>query len=170
MKSFLRNEISYPASMQIEAVVLPVTYEESYSLLKKRIDEFNPDIVLSFGLASSRESIDLETAALNIMDRRTADNKGHKPTSLQIVPEGPESFVSTLPLTGIRAALKKENLPAEESSSAGSYVCNYLFYHLMRDNQDTFRLCGFIHVPPEEKLPFADLQKALSVILEYLNY
>lgn len=170
INSFLRNEISYPAAMKVEAVILPVTYDESYALLKKRIDEFNPDIVLSFGLASSRESIDLETTAVNIMDRRATDNKGYKPTTLQIVPGEPEAFVSTLPLTGIKAALKKEKLPVDESNSAGSYVCNYLFYHLMKDNQDTFRLCGFIHVPPEEKLPFADLQKALSVILGYLDY
>lgn len=170
INSFLRKEISYPSSMKIEAVVLPVTYEESYRLLKKRIDEFNPDIIIGFGLASTRETIDIETIAANIMDRRTADNNGKKPTDIKISPDGPDSFVSTLPVSGLRATLIKNGLPADESTSAGSYVCNYLFYNLMRDNQDTFRLCGFIHVPPEEKLPFTDLQKALSVILGYLDY
>lgn len=170
MRSFNENAIPYPSSMKVHALILPVSYEDSYKILKAKIDEINPDVVIGFGLASNRDTIDLETTAMNIMDRRTADNTGNKPTSLHIIPNGEDAYVSTLPLSGLMCALKEAKLPAEQSNSAGDYVCNYLFYNLMKDNQDTLRLCGFIHVPPEEKLKFSDLQKTLSVVLKYLDY
>jgi pyroglutamyl-peptidase len=95
-----------------------------------------------------------------------------------ISPTGAESYISSLPLSGIEGALKDEMIPVKVSNSAGLFVCNYLFYRLMETNQDTERLCGFIHVPllPEQAknneptMEFESLKRALSVILEYIDY
>jgi pyroglutamyl-peptidase len=173
-----RGEISYPGELEVEGMILPVTFEDSYVVLRKKIELYNPDVVIAFGQAAGRSSIELESIAVNLIDAEISDNKNVRPIQQKITPHGPETYLSTLPLGGIEGALKESGVPVSISSSAGTYVCNYLFYKLMEENQETLRLCGFIHVPllPEQalsgepSLPFEELKRALSVILHYINY
>lgn len=171
------HEITYPSELEVKGIILPVTFADSYIELKKYVDSFNPDVVISFGQAGGRASIELENLAVNKIKADIQDNAGKMPEQL-INPIGADSYLSTLPLQGLEGALKDAGLPVKVSNSAGLFVCNYLFYRLMEENQTTFRLCGFIHVPllPEQatqnepSLPLSDLKKALSVILNYINY
>lgn len=172
------KEIPYSSDLEVRGVVLPVTFDDSYPELKKHIDSFNPDVVISFGQAAGRECIELENLAFNKIKADIKDNAGKLPEECQINKIGADSYFSTLPLQGLEGALRDHGLPVKLSNSAGLFVCNYLFYRLMEDNQTTFRLCGFIHVPllPEQakddepSLPLEDLKRALSVILDYINY
>lgn len=172
------KEISYPAKMSVEQVLLPVSFEDSFHLLNQKIKVFNPDIIISFGQAAKRNAIELETVALNRIDADICDNDGIRPENQLISDSGEESYLSTLPVQGMEAALKNAGLPVKLSKSAGTYVCNYVFYRVMETNQETLRLCGFVHVPllPEQaqgdepSLPFHELKRALTVILNYINY
>ncbi len=172
------KEIRYPEKMTIDHILLPVTFENSFHVLNQKIKSYNPDIVIAFGQAARRSAIELETVAVNKIDADIKDNSGVQPKDQLINPAGEESYLSTLPLQGMEVALKNAGLPVKLSSSAGSYVCNYLFYRLMETNQDTLRLCGFIHVPllPEQakddepSLSLNELKRALTVILNYINY
>lgn len=176
--SLAQREIEIPSGMTVDQILLPVTFEESFHLLQNRINEFNPDVVIAFGMAAKRGAIELENVAVNKIDADIKDNSGVQPKNEMINHAGAESYLSTLPLQGIEGALKSAGLPVKFSQSAGTYVCNYVFYRLMETNQDTLRLCGFIHVPqlpetaaPEEpSLPYADTLRALNVILDYIKY
>ncbi len=178
IEALTNKEISYPVKMMVDHILLPVTFEDSFQVLNEKIQVFNPDIVIAFGQAAKRSAIELETVALNKIDADITDNSGAQPKDQLISERGEESYLSTLPIQGMEAALKNAGLPVKLSNSAGSYVCNYLFYRLMESNQDTLRLCGFIHVPllPEQakedepSLPFHELKRALTVILNYINY
>ena len=172
------GEISHPESMKIEQILLPVTFMESFEVLQKKIREFNPDVIICFGQAAGRDAINLESVALNILDADIPDNLGEMPQKQMINHLGKQSYLSTLPLFGIEGALKDNKISVKISNSAGTYVCNYLFYRLMETNQDTLRLCGFIHVPllPEQAkegeptMSLDELKKAVMVILNYINY
>jgi pyroglutamyl-peptidase len=172
------REIDYPEELAVEAVLLPVTFEDSYLHLRRKIEAFNPDVVIALGQAAGRAAIELEHRAENKIHAEIEDNDGRRPTDQRINELGPEFYLSTLPLQGIEGALAKAGLPVKLSNSAGAFVCNYLFYRLMEENQETLRLCGFIHVPliseqardDEPSLPFAELKRGLSVILNYINY
>lgn len=178
IEALQNKEISYPAKMTVDHILLPVTFEDSFHVLNQKIKVFNPDIVISFGQAAKRSAIELETVAVNKIDADISDNDGIQPKDQLINPNGEASYLSTLPVQGMEAALKNAGLPVKLSNSAGSYVCNYLFYRLMETNQDTLRLCGFIHVPllPEQakddepSLPFHEIKRAVTVILNYINY
>lgn len=161
--------IAYPSTLRVEQILLPVTFKEAFAIFDKKIQAFNPDVIISFGVAN-RDSIDLENVALNYIDARIQDNRGEQPQKQSISPHGPPSYLSTLPTQGIESRLKDARIPVKISNNAGAYVCNYLFYKLMESNQDTFRLCGFIHVPPLEKMPLSQLQEAVSHILHYIDY
>lgn len=178
VEALANKEIKYPDELHVETVVLPVTFENSYLVLKDKINAFNPDVVIALGQAAGRDSIELENIAINKIHAEIKDNNGQQPTELPINFSGPENYLSTLPIQGIEGALKLAEVPVKISNSAGTFVCNYLFYRLMEDNQETLRLCGFIHVPllPEQAkddepfLAFHDMKKAISVILNYINY
>ena len=162
------KEIKIPDEMDVEQIVLPVTFADSYLALKNKIDKFNPDVVISFGLAAKREEISLESVAINRIDARIPDNKGEQPLNQRINEAGPDTYLSTLPLAGFEGAITRAGVPVSVSQNAGEYVCNYLFYRLMEDNQDTLRLCGFVHIPLI--LSVDELKKALEAMLAYLKY
>lgn len=164
------RDIEIPTELKVDQVLLPVTFEDSFRVLQDKIHSFNPDIVICFGLAAKRESIELENLAVNKINAEIKDNAGEQPENKTINPEGAETYLATLPIQGIAGALQNAGFPVKVSNDAGLFVCNYLFYRLMETNQDTERLCGFIHVPPLEKLSFGDLLKATSVILNYIKY
>jgi pyroglutamyl-peptidase len=173
-----RQEIIHPEEIELKGILLPVRFLDSYDILKKQVDLFNPDVILSFGLAAGRSAIELEEVALNLINSTTPDNNGVIITNSPITLNGAESYQSTLPILGIEGKLKEAGLPAKISKSAGTFVCNYLFYKMMEDNQDTQRLCGFIHVPlikeqAEDNSPileFDDLKKGITAILTYITY
>jgi pyroglutamyl-peptidase len=172
------KEIQIPEGLSVEQVLLPVSFEKAFHVLQNKINEINPDVVIAFGQAAKRAAIELETVAINKIDADIKDNLGEQPREQMINHLGEASYLSSLPLQGIETVLKDAGIPVKLSNSAGTYVCNYVFYRLMETNQDTLRLCGFIHVPllPEQakdgeaSLPFSELLKAVSLILNYIKY
>lgn len=168
MMAMERGEIALPQEMVVDQMILPVTFQDSYQLLEERIKVFNPDVIICFGLAEKRDSLSLESVAVNLMDARIPDNKGEQPVAQKISHGGADRYLSTLPLAGFEGALTRAGIPVAPSQNAGEYVCNYLFYKLMESNLETERLCGFIHVPLI--LTMEELKKSVEVMLNYLKY
>lgn len=101
-----------------------------------------------------RPDITIERVAINIDDARIADNEGNQPVDVPVVEEGPAAYWSTLPMKAIVKKLQEEGIPASVSQTAGTFVCNHLFYGLMHEleKHDTKMKGGFIHIPflPEQ--------------------
>lgn len=176
VEALQQNKVQIPKNITVEGLILPVTFDTSFDELNHRIKQFGPDIVLSFGLAGRRDSIELERVAINCMDAYIPDNEGEQPRDEEIDPHGDKAYFSTLPLRDLEAALKKEKIPARISNSAGTYVCNYVFYQMMKSQLGSKVKCGFIHVPsiPEQNekgasMPFETIVKGLEIILKTLS-
>lgn len=133
--------------------VLPVSFEKALPALLARVDEERPDIVLPLGEAGGRGLIGFERVAINLADARIADNDGDQPVDVPIVEAGPAAYFATLPVKAMAKAARAAGAPAEVSLSAGSFVCNALFYGLAHAaaRRDALRV-GFAHVPwsPEQ--------------------
>ena len=170
--------VAIPKGLEVRAVVLPVTFEKAYEKLQTEIRAFDPDVVLAFGMAAGRNAIEIERVAINCLDADIPDNSGFQPVDLTIESGGPAALFTTLPSRRFLEALKSAGLPARMSNTAGTYVCNFLFYRLMEGSLRTRRKAGFIHVPllPEQaaekpglaSMSLQDLAKALSVMLAEL--
>ena len=136
--------------------VLPCVFGESSRELRRLIDEMDPSAVLCLGQAGGREGITLERVALNVDDARLADNAGGRPIDAAVIEGGPVGYWSTLPIKAMVASLVEQGLPASVSQTAGTYVCNHVFYslmhHVMTRNGGPRIRAGFIHVPwlPEQ--------------------
>jgi pyroglutamyl-peptidase len=136
-------------SLALATRVLPVAFGSSVAALEDAVAAATPDIVLCVGLAGGRTALSLERVAINIDDARIADNGGRQPIDLPVVPDGPAAYFATLPIKAAVTALREAGLPAIVSNSAGTFVCNHVFYalmHLAATRRPRLR-GGFLHVP-----------------------
>ena len=136
-------------SVAIATRVLPAVFGQALDELEEAVRATAPDIVLCVGLAGGRAALSLERVALNIDDARIPDNRGGQPIDLPVVTGGPAAYLATLPIKAAVAALRDAGLPAIVSNSAGTFVCNHVFYglmHLAATRRLDFR-GGFLHVP-----------------------
>lgn len=126
---------------------LPVVYDRCAAVLREAMEEEKPEAVLCLGQAEGRPWVTPEYAALNVDYALSPDNEGTVRLLTRILPEGPEAYRTTLPVERMTARLKEEGIPARLSFTAGTYVCNNLFYHLLHDTRHTGIPAGFVHLP-----------------------
>ena len=123
--------------------------------------------MLCTGEAGSRIDLTPERVAINVQDARIRDNEGDQPIDVAVVPGGPAAYFTTLPIKAAVHAMREAGLPASVSNSAGTFVCNHVFYGLMHYaamRKARFR-GGFMHLPylPEQA---ANHPKAPSMALD----
>jgi pyroglutamyl-peptidase len=137
---------------QVVARELPCVFGRANLALFDAIDALQPDIVIALGQAGGRDEISLERVALNVDDASIPDNAGQQPLDATIADGGPAAYFSTLPIKAIVRALRLRGFPAGVSQTAGTFVCNHVFYGLMQHAQGRQLKGGFIHVPflPEQ--------------------
>jgi pyroglutamyl-peptidase len=135
--------------IEIATWTLPTAFGRSLDVLDAALSATHPDVVLCVGLAGERTALSLERVAINLDDARIPDNAGQQPIDRAIVPDGPPAYFTTLPIKATVAALREAGLPAIVSNTAGTFVCNHIFYGLMH-RAATARpelRGGFLHVP-----------------------
>ena len=136
------------AGHRIVARCLPVAFDASLKQLRAALRETSPALVVCVGLAGGRERISLERIAVNVDDARIPDNDGHQPIDEAVVADGPAAYFSTLPIKSMLAGLRDAGFPVEVSQTAGTYVCNHVFYGLMHALRNRRKVrAGFIHIP-----------------------
>ena len=127
--------------------ILPVVFGQASAQLRELIDLHKPSAVLCLGLAVGRSEITPERIAINLENARIADNAGNQPLEQRIMADGPDGHFSTLPLEKMVASMKAAGIPASISLSAGTFVCNHIFYVLQDYLKDSSVKSGFMHVP-----------------------
>jgi pyroglutamyl-peptidase len=127
--------------------ILPVVFGQASAQLRELIDLHKPSAVLCLGLAVGRSEITPERIAINLDNARIADNAGNQPLEQRIIPDGPDGHFSTLPIEKMVASMKAAGIPASISLSAGTFVCNHIFYVMQDYLKDSSIKSGFMHVP-----------------------
>ncbi|MDB5361017.1 MAG: pcp [Rhodospirillales bacterium] len=138
----------------IERRPLPTLFHRSLEALGDAVRTLRPDVLLCIGQAGGRTELTIERVAINVDDARIADNAGTTPIDRPIVPGGPAAYFTNLPLKAMVRALIDAGIPAKVSNTAGTFVCNHVFYgamHLVATEFPALR-AGFIHIPflPEQ--------------------
>ena len=140
------------AGARVEAVELPCVFHRALSALDEALARTRPVLAVALGLAAGREGLSIERVAINVDDARIPDNAGAQPVDEPIAPGGPAAWFSTLPIKAMAAELNAAGVPASVSQTAGTFVCNHVFYGLQQRLVGTGVRSGFIHVPllPEQ--------------------
>lgn len=149
--------------LNLDFLVLPVSFARSVSIVEKQLKAINYDFILMLGLAAERSEICLERVALNWIDARIADVDGVSPQEESIDPGGEVAFISQLPL--------KKWIDSSEmiiSNSAGTYVCNYLYYQMRQSSLGQNSL--FVHVPSiESDAQYEKVKKQIEQLIFKIN-
>lgn len=167
------------AGAEIIKAVLPVARFESLKIMEDLIEREKPDAVVSLGLASGRSGITIERTAVNIDDFRIEDNGSNQPHDERICEDGPDAWFTSLPYRELIAALDEKGIAASLSESAGTFVCNHVFYgvrnYCMRNHPEV--ISGFIHLPCSDEMgktglpsmPMEVIAEALLTVIEVLS-
>ena len=163
----------------IVTAILPVAYTRSAAVLLALIGEHKPDVVISLGQAEGRTQITPERIAINLDDGRLADNEGVLRIDVPIVLGGPVAYESTLPIKEFVEAIKAVGVPAAVSLSAGTFLCNHIFYVAQDKLKGSHVRSGFVHVPLMDEqaaefpgmptMPLDQMVKAVRAMLEVLE-
>jgi len=133
--------------VELFTVVLPVEFDRSAEILLEKVKQIHPDLVIAFGQAEGRTAINPEKFAINLDDARIPDNSGDERKDVVIDKNGSDSYVTTLPIEMMVDAMKRAGYPAEISLSAGTFVCNHIFYKLQKTLSGSNIRSGFVHLP-----------------------
>lgn len=141
-------------SYEVISWEIPTVFGKSIECLVTTITDIKPKIVICVGQAGGRSDITVERIAINVNDARIADNEGQQPIDTPVVPGGPAAYWSTLPIKAMVKEMNDCGIPASVSHSAGTFVCNHVFYGLMHHLSTSGKAIrgGFIHIPllPEQ--------------------
>ena len=133
---------------QVQALCLPCVFGEANTAMAEALQRWRPRLVLALGQAAGRADITPERVAINVDDARIADNRGQQPVDQPVQRGAPAAHFSTLPIKAMVAAMRDAGVPASVSQTAGTFVCNHVFYGLMqRLRRRRGVRGGFMHLP-----------------------
>jgi pyroglutamyl-peptidase len=146
-----------PPGVELDWMVLPVVAGECIEQAWDRVRQTQPALVLALGQAGAAATLRVEERALNFDDFPMPDNAGNEIRKKVIVASGPPVYRATLHPARVVRGLRGADLPAEVSGSAGTFVCNHLFYGLLHRAAvaGSAHQTGFLHLPllPEQVHP-----------------
>jgi pyroglutamyl-peptidase len=162
-------------SAQIETLVLPVSYRKSFPILKEHWRKHGPYThLLMLGQAGGRKAIGLERIAINWSECSNADEEGFLFPTGPLIPNTTSSYISKFFPTAWKDNLAK-TAPVEISHSAGTYVCNSLYFHALHELPKTTPIL-FVHLPylPEQikdktETAAMDLQTQTKIIQQLIE-
>jgi len=158
-------------SFRVVARELPCVFGRSIETLLAAVDELQPDLVIAVGQAGGRPELSIERIAINVDDARIPDNAAQQPVDVPIVASGPAAYFTTLPIKAMAAAIRAQGIKAGVSQTAGTFVCNHVFYALMHHLRSHGKAvkAGFIHVPflPEQAAAYP-VQPTPSMALDQI--
>ena len=160
----------------VRAVQLPCVFGEAIRALGDAIVHYDPALVIAVGQAGGRVDMSVERVAINVDDAPIMDNAQRQLVDEPVVAGGPAAYFSTLPIKAIVGALRADGIPASVSQTAGTFVCNHVFYGLMHRTAGTPVKAGFIHIPylPEQaarhpgtaSMALADMVRGLKIAVD----
>lgn len=164
-----------PGGYELVVAELPCEFGRSLDVLRELVGTHAPDVVVCVGQAGGRTGVTPERVAVNLDDARIPDNAGDQPIDVPVVEGGPTAYFGTLPVKACVEALHEADIPASVSHTAGTFVCNHVFYGLMHLAATEFPQLrgGFVHVPyapgqgheDAPSLPVETTARALSLII-----
>jgi len=136
------------AGLSVKAIRLPVAHARAARTMVSAIRRWRPAAIIGLGQASGRPALSLERVAINLVDERSRDGVTNYDGEMPVVRGGPDAYFSRLPSAAILRRLRRHQIPAAMSLSAGAYICNSVMYatlHELRRRPDL--PAGFIHLP-----------------------
>jgi len=152
--------------VDVHTVVLPVTWDGTFALLQRVLEELRPTLVL--GVGQGTDCFQVETRALNANGPKP-DNAGALAGPL--VEQGaagelPVTLDAQAMLDAVTAVVS--GVPVRRSDNAGGFLCNHTLYKTLSWGQHRGAACGFLHVPRLGHAPQHTINAAVAAAVAAL--
>lgn len=165
--------------LSIRSTIFEVCFESIGQQLSQVWIEDPPQRVVLLGVAVDRESIGIETRAVNRCQSQRADATGFVPEDNRVLSSAHPldcELHSSMDTAALVQRLNRAGFPAECSSDAGRYLCNGVYFHALSLAAKAARPtdCVFVHLPQvgnakgadsEDRWSLADLVGATEAVL-----
>lgn len=161
---------------QIDTLLLPVRFANAFEPIRDAyINIKKYDFILMLGQAAGRNSVSLERIALNWQESKIKDEDGYFVNAEKISLNAPDAYINENPLTSWTDSLSSSG-PVSVSFSAGTYVCNYIYFRVINEIMKNPNQTLFVHLPilpeqndSEKKLPNLDYQIQLKILSQLVE-
>src|SRR5262245_5676854 len=146
-----------PLGVEVDWLTLPVVAGVCVERAWERVEATRLDLVLALGQAGSSPHVRLEDRAVNFDHFAFADNGGNVHLTKPIVSGGSALLRTRVPIAEVLGRVRTNGVQVEHSFSAGTYLCNHLYYQLLHrvGLQGPSPQVLFVHLPllPEQVQP-----------------
>src|SRR6476661_6543822 len=157
----------------LHAEVLPTEWAAVSRLGPCLFNRHQPRLILHLGLNKRARGFRIERTARNLINQKE-DARGAMPSTRRALDRGHVRLDTRVPARRLAKHLQAQGLPAVASRSAGTYLCNYLYYLSLdwaRRQEAPCDVC-FVHIPPGPgqggPLSETDLLRGADQIVRYL--
>jgi pyroglutamyl-peptidase len=152
------------------AHVFATRYDAVDRELPALLRQEKPDVVVMFGVANRARAVRVEQRARNRI-ARFPDAGGHRPAAPTIAPQR-DALRNPLPVARLVKAARMAGVAAAPSRNAGTYLCNFLYWHALEatGRADGPSMVIFIHLPPVrlKELPKKPVKRRLRRVSKKL--
>ncbi len=129
-------------TLGVGLLVLPVELAATPRLVREAV--VGHDAVLCLGLHGRARALRVERVGLNLADFDRPDNAGRTVSAARLEDDAPDAFLTSVDVTGVVLAMRQAGVPADPSTSAGTYLCNATYFTALQVQRRSL----FIHLPP----------------------
>ena len=158
--------------IDVVTAVMPVRFEGVAARITALLNAHRPDIVIHLGLAGRRETLSVETRALNRLTSIHTDETRVLSGTTTVLPGGEAVRRARWAAVPLAIAMSRRGAPTRISIDAGDYLCNQTLYLTLGLFDGP---AGFIHMPrlrrrlktraePLRRLTKPSLQEATEAI------
>lgn len=123
---------------------LPVQFGTAADVALRRATELGAKAIVAFGLAAATPYVRIEKQAKNEVSTHEPDARGESRLGNAIVEKASARLATACNVDAITSDLVASGVDARISDDAGGYVCNDLYYRLLRNAGMPVL---FVHVP-----------------------
>ena len=163
-----------PKGWELDRLVLPVVFSDAWMKVVEEAGHLRPEVILLTGQAGSRSYVSVEAMARNVRNASIPDNAGNMPVNEKIAVNAQEALATDVDAEAVVDEIRKKGVPARLSTDAGSFVCNDVYYNVLRYLRSTGAGIIFVHLPyvyDEELHPAGIAEDRLAAALQsVINY
>ena len=126
--------------------ILPTEWRAAPKRVDQLLAQYQPDLVLHFGVSGRARGFEIETRGHNVC-AMAPDAAGLQPPKPDVRSGGAMRIAARVPVAEISRRLRLRAIPAFQSWSAGTYLCNATLYHVLAATVGSACDAGFVHIP-----------------------
>lgn len=153
----------------IDILKLPVSFRKAHRVIIDALADRQYDLILMLGETGfTTDYVRLERLAINYKDSVNPDNDGVVADDEELVAGAPKAYFTTFPVKKVAALLKEQGHKVKVTNSTGTFVCNSLYYNILRHIEENRLLPTplFIHLPVStDVISLDDMENTITSLI-----